>query len=75
MDTISTTDKGKTMDKKEYNKVYQNCMYLARKELVARHADEYKKILDKVMLDYGIMTRRERQKLTELLRELNEARV
>jgi hypothetical protein len=63
------------MDKKEYNKVYQNCMYLARKELVTRHADEYKKILDKVMLDYGIMTRRERQKLTELLREINEARV
>jgi hypothetical protein len=63
------------MDKKEYNKVYQNCMYLARKELVTRHQEEYKKILDKVMLDYGIMTRRERQKLTELLRELNEAKV
>jgi hypothetical protein len=60
------------MDKKEYNKVYQNCMYLARKELVVRHQDEYKQILDKVMLDYGIMTRRERQKLTELLRKLNE---
>jgi hypothetical protein len=40
--------------------------------LVARHQDEYKQILDKVMLDYGIMTRRERQKLNELLRKLNE---
>ena len=60
------------MDKKEYNKVYQHCMYLARKELVVRHTDEYKQILDKVMLDYGIMTRREKQKLSELLRKLNE---
>jgi hypothetical protein len=50
-------------------------MYLARKELVVRHQDEYNKILDKVMLDYGIMTRRERQGLTKLLRELNEVKV
>jgi len=58
------------MEKKEYNKVYQNCMYLARKELVTRHQQEYNKILDKVMLDYGIMTRRERQGWAKLLREL-----
>jgi hypothetical protein len=61
------------MDKKEYNKVYMNCMYLARKELVVRHADEYRQILDKVMLDNGIITRRIRKdnqdKFTELCRE------
>lgn len=64
------------MDKKEYNKVYQNCMYLARKELVVRHQDEYRQILDKVMLDNGIITRRvskdNKQKFAELWRELNE---
>jgi hypothetical protein len=63
------------MDKREYNKVYQNCMYLARKELIVRHDEEYKKILDKVMLDYGIMTRREKQTLAKLLRELNNKEV
>lgn len=65
------------MDKKEYNKVYQNCMYLARKELVARHQEEYKQILDKVMLDNGIITRRVREdnkeKFDELRRELQHA--
>ena len=61
------------MEKKEYNKIYQHCMYLARKELVVRHADEYRQILDKVMLDNGIITRRIRKdnqhKFTELCRE------
>ena len=61
------------MDKKEYNKVYQNCMYLARKELVTRHQEEYKQILDKVMLDNGIITRRvskdNKHKFAELCRE------
>lgn len=67
------------MDKKEYNKVYQNCMYLARKELVARHQDEYKQILDKVMLDNGIITRRVREdnkeKFQELFQELRQLEV
>ena len=62
------------MDKKEYNKVYQNCMYLARKELVTRHQEEYREILDKVMLDNAIITRRvskdNKQKFAELWREL-----
>lgn len=61
------------MDKKKYDKVYNNCMYLARKELVARHNVEFKQILDKVMLDNGIITRRvskdNKHKFTELCRE------
>jgi len=67
------------MDKKEYNKVYQNCMYLARKELVVRHTEEYKQILDKVMLDNGIITRRvskdNKEKFAELWRELTQVEV
>ena len=62
------------MDKREYNKVYQNCMYLARKELAVRHQEEYQQILDKVMLDNGIITRRIRkdnqEQFTKLFREL-----
>jgi hypothetical protein len=61
------------MEKKEYNKIYQHCMYLARKELVVRHQDEYRQILDKVMLDSGIITRRvskdNKHKFAELCRE------
>jgi len=48
-------------------------MYLARKELVVRHQDEYRQILDKVMLDSGIITRRvskdNKHKFAELCRE------
>lgn len=62
------------MDKKEYNKVYQHCMYLARKELVVRHNEEYKQILDKIMLDNNIITRRvskdNKEKFAILWREL-----
>jgi dynactin complex subunit len=49
-------------------------MYLARKELAVRHQEEYQQILDKVMLDNGIITRRIRkdnqEQFTKLFREL-----
>lgn len=61
-------------NKKEYNKIYQNCMYLARKELAVRHKEEYQQILDKVMLDSGIITRRTHKKNSEKFIELLKAK-
>lgn len=67
------------MDKKEYAKAYQHCMYLARKELVINHQQEFNKIMDRVMLDSGIITRRtQRQnnhRFLELLKDSTDVEV
>ena len=48
----------KELTKKDlYNKIYQRCLYDARKELVSRHKGEYKELLDGLLLEDRKSTR------------------
>ena len=47
--------------KKEYQKVYMNCMYRAKKMVVERHDDEYRQIIDELLLEQGIISRNTRR--------------
>lgn len=59
----------KELTKKDlYNKIYQRCLYDARKQLVERHHEEYKKVLDQLLLEQGIVSRTNREQYIKTLR-------
>jgi len=58
----------KELTKKDlYNKIYQRCLYDARKELVSRHKGEYKELLDGLLLEQGIVSRTNREQYIKTL--------
>lgn len=57
----------KTEAQKEYDKIYQRCMYEARKELVLKHNEDYTKLLDSKLLEVGIISRRKRAQYNDKL--------
>jgi hypothetical protein len=59
----------RTLKEKEYAKVYMRCQYDASKELISRHAEEYKKILQQKHLEKGILPRNLKSKYKDVLIE------
>lgn len=52
----------------EYQKKYLNCMYRAKKLIVERHEEEYRKLLNELLLEQGILPRSMRSELVKMLK-------
>jgi hypothetical protein len=53
----------------EYHKKYLNCMYRAKKLIVERYANEYREILNELLLEQGVVPRSMRAELLKIYKK------
>ena len=54
---------------KEYHKTHLNCMYRAKKIIIERYQDEYRKVLNELLLEQGIIPRSMRAELLKMYKK------